>query len=196
MKNIEPYTLFASFLNGKEEGFKYFFDTYYPSLCYYASRIIKDTAEAEDIVQESFIKLWKRRAQLDGNSNIKSLLYSIVRNACLDLIRHQRYVAVSENELSHMQGDTDGSNILHELIRTELLRELYNAIETLPAECRKVFKMIYIEGKNNRQIATELQLSESTIRNQKARGLDILKKLTPDFLLLTTVVLTNADFLK
>jgi RNA polymerase sigma-70 factor (ECF subfamily) len=61
-------------------------------------------------------------------------------------------------------------------IRAEFYAEIHNAIKTLPPECRKIFTMLYIEGKTVRETADELGLARSTIKTQKARGLAMLRK--------------------
>jgi RNA polymerase sigma factor (sigma-70 family) len=64
------------------------------------------------------------------------------------------------------------------------LREIYKAINTLPAQCRRIFKMLYIQGKSIKEISTELEISASTIRTQKSRGLAVLKQKVKFFPLL------------
>lgn len=70
--------------------------------------------------------------------------------------------------------DTNDSCV-SDIIRAEVIGNLYKAISSLPTECRKVFKMLYIDGKKVSEIAEALQVSPSTVKSQKTRGLAILK---------------------
>jgi RNA polymerase sigma-70 factor (ECF subfamily) len=69
---------------------------------------------------------------------------------------------------------------LHGMISAETVRLLYEAINELPAQCKKVFTKLYVEGKSVAEIATEMNVAVSTVKNQKARGIKLLKpKLSP-----------------
>ena len=167
-----------SFQQGEEKGFAWFFRLYYPTICFFANRLINDRLEAEDITDEAFIKLWERRGNFETAESIKNFLYLTVRNACFDLLRHQKVINVHREVIGRLN-PTEDNFVLQEMIRSEVLGELYQAIEKLPAQCRKVFRLLYLEGKNYHEIASELQLSVNTIRNQKAIGIQLIKKKLP-----------------
>lgn len=177
--DIQDYV--QAFRQGKEAGFTYFFNTFYKALTYYAHRMIKDRDAAEEIVGDSFIKIWQRHDTFDHVRVIKSWLYTTVRNSCLDWLRQQRYAAQNEQKLADRLKDASESNVLHDLVRAEVLREIHIAITNLPPQCSQVFKLLYIQGKSLKQVAEEMQLSIHTIKNQRARGLTILKKTTFEF---------------
>lgn len=175
-----------AFQRGEEKGFTYFFNSLYPALLYYAFRILNDRPAAEDVVGESFIKIWERHSTFAHPKVIKSWLYTTVRNGCLNRLQQQHRSLAQQEQLAKQSEGTHESYALHEMIRAEVIRELYENIESLPSACRQIFKMLYIQGKTVREIAEELQLSISTIKNQKARGLALLRKRFPE---LSTVVM-------
>src|SRR5438105_1775233 len=81
---------FLSFKKGEEKGFAYFFNLYYPRICFFAIRLLDERVEAEDITEEAFIKLWGRREQFESPEAIKNFLYLVARNACFDFLRQDK----------------------------------------------------------------------------------------------------------
>jgi RNA polymerase sigma-70 factor (family 1) len=188
--DIEYYV--HAFQRGEEKGFNYFFNSLYPALLYYAFRILNDKPAAEDVVGESFIKIWERHSTFSHPKVIKSWLYTTVRNGCLNRLQQQQRSMAQQAQLARQQEGSFESYALHEIIRAEVIRELYENIESLPTACRQIFKMLYIQGKTVREIAEELKLSISTIKNQKARGLALLRKRFPDISVFFLLGILNA----
>jgi len=177
----------ADFRLGKEDAFGKIFHELYPALCFYGLQVTGNQAAAEDIVAASFLKVWEKRVLFEHWNALKSYLYTTVRHAGIDWLRKERRVQISGNDFTNTVQAEDRI-VLENIIEAELLREIYAAIDKLPAQCRKVIEMIYVEGKTSTEIAGELQLSISSIRNQKARGLGILRKLVQLPVLLTLLL--------
>ena len=78
--------------HGNEQAFKSLFDEYYQGLCVFASAYLKDNDLSADVVQEAFVKFWNRRRDFDHIVKIKSFLYTIVRNDCLNIVQRQKVV--------------------------------------------------------------------------------------------------------
>lgn len=165
-----------SFREGEEKGFTWFFKYHYRSLCFFANRFVKDQDTAEEIVQESFIKIWERRDMFDNAGAIKSYLYKIVRNAAIDFLRHQKFVADAEQELEYLSNVETNAFMNEQFITTEVLNDIYTMINALPFQCRRIFTLFYLQGKDLHHIARELNLSINTVKAQKARGLLILRR--------------------
>jgi len=177
-KSQVDYTL--SFQLGEEEGFDFFFRILFPQLCFFANRKLNNMEEAKDIVSAAFIKIWNKHSQFNDAVGIRSYLYQIVRNDCLKFHEKTSKVISRQKEVNYLITTNAIDNIEEDIIRAEFYGELYSAIKTLPPGCRKIFTMLYIEGKTVRETAGELGLAPSTIKTQKARGLAILrKKITP-----------------
>lgn len=168
--------LIEAFRLGREEAFNEIFHKLYPALCYYGLQVTGDQAAAEDIVSASFLKIWEKRALFVQWNALKSYLYTTVRNGGIDWLRKEGRWQRTGREYSMTAGQEERF-ALENMIEAELLREVYAAIDRLPAQCRKVMEMIYIDGKGSQEIAQHLELSVSSVRNQKARGLGILRKL-------------------
>ena len=178
LDDVQDYV--EAFQRGEEKGFTYFFNALYPALLYYAFRILNDKPTSEDVVEESFIKIWERHSTFTHPKVIKAWLYTTVRNGCLNRLQQQQRSATQVEQIARMKEGEHESYALHEIIRAEVIRELHANIESLPTACRQIFKMLYIQGKTVREIASELELSISTIKNQKARGLGLLRKRMPE----------------
>lgn len=159
--------------------FERIFLDYYLTLCNYASGILHSDTDAEDVVEGLFVRLWERQESFQSEHHLKAWLYRSTRNACLDFLKvtgrsQERHRIYMEN----IQKDEAG--ILRDIIRHEVVRELYIALRALPPQAAKVIRMSYLEGLSNQEIADALGVSIHTIKNQKARGLALLRKAMPD----------------
>ncbi|HWI93529.1 MAG TPA: RNA polymerase sigma-70 factor [Flavisolibacter sp.] len=158
---------------GREEGLQYFFDNYYSCLQFFAQKIIHDPLLAEEVVADAFIKLWERRAILSTEGSIKSLLYTTVKNGCIDHLRKVKRMRV--NELGLQSINTIEPCVLHSIVETETVQQIVDTLEKLPPKCRQVFQLFYLQGKSYDEIARELNLSPHTVRSQKQRATRLLK---------------------
>ena len=156
-------------------GFDQLFNSFFPTLCYYAFSIVKDMQEAEDISIGAFMKLWERWEQMQSSGKCKAYLYTCTRNACIDILRRERTKNVNEKDWKSLHANTE-DGILDKIIEAELAGQLNRALETLPPACQKICNMIFNEGMNSREVAETLKLSISTVKTQKQRALNMLKK--------------------
>ena len=152
---------------------------YYPALVFFAEKTVTDRFAAQEIVQDVFVKLWERKHDFNNDSNIRSYLYLSARNSCLNYLRDTKRKIHREQQISPVSPVSE-DDITNNIILSEIWREINQAINTLPEQCRKVIKMAFDEGKDTGESASSLGITESTVRNQKARGLSILRKLLSD----------------
>jgi RNA polymerase sigma-70 factor (family 1) len=155
-------------------SFATLFKQYYSPLVYFARKLVSDSLVAEDLVTEIFIKFWQKQDQFHCYQAIKSFLYISVRNACINHLEHVRYQARAKQTLRAISDDNVES-VLNEISRAEVLREVFYLVESLPIQCRKIVLMSYVAGLSNRQIAHRLRLSVHTVRNQKVRGIQLMR---------------------
>ena len=159
------------------------FQRYYRPLCLYATHYLHDVDEAEDVVQDCFVRLIERESANGGSSlavsiNVKSFMYASVRNACIDRLRRKNPIATDVSPT-----DLDGV-ISDEQAQESSFREaaLWTAIERLPDRCRAIFSMSKRDGMTYREIAEELALSEKTVEHQISKALKMLRGKKEDFL--------------
>ena len=160
------------------------YDHYYSALVSYAMQKV-NIGTAEDIVQELFSSLWKRRPSFASLASLKAYLYNSVHNAIANSIRHS---VVHDNYAQEFKKDqmpfvvTDDG---HESFFTEeIYRQLFMAIDQLPKRQREIFLMS-MEGKKNREIAEALDISAETVKVQKRRAIAALRqKLSPNIVVI------------
>lgn len=140
-----------------------------------AYRYLSDREEAEDAVQEVFVKLWNMRNDLDKYRSEAALALTITRNYCLDLLRgkqrrlHREYRAESDRR----EGDTDPQKIIE---RKEIFARVTGAMEKLPEQYRLAVMMRDVEGYEFEEIASELDINLSTLRVNLSRGRKMIRE--------------------
>jgi len=162
------------FTKGSKLGFDYFFNVHYQSLCYFANRLTQDELQAEDIVSECFVKLWKKHPNFETAEKIKAFLYISCRNLCMDYFRQMKRKTIAQEEY-YRQLNQNENTILHQIIEAEFMQLLKEEINRLPKPWMEVFYLIYFEGKKTDEIAVHLNLSVKTVRNYKAMAVEKLK---------------------
>ena len=172
-----------------DEKCKETFCKFYPGLCLFAHRIVKNFDEAEDIVQNTFIALWNKNVELTKKTSLKSYLYSSVYNACINHVKKQAYVGEKMKEFH--QEEYDDKNYLLQRIENEVIEEIFHTIERLPEECKKVFKLSYIEGLEVNRVAEILDISENTVKTQRLRARKFLKENLKDLFPLLLLFIPN-----
>ena len=175
MKNPGLHII-SDFQQGNKDAFTAVYNMHYSRLYFFVKKLIEDRDEAKDITAETFIKLWKLHDRFNTNENIKAFLYITARNACLDYLRYQKKQTSNKQELSYIldQQEENIPPVNHE-IKVEVLAQIHSEIENLPTQCRRIFRMAYIDGMKNAVIAATLNLTEQTVRNQKTRAIKILR---------------------
>jgi len=168
----------AAFNEKKIAAYNHVFRFYYPSLCQFTSRLV-GAEFAEDLVEELFLKLWSSKRTFNTEEHLKAFLYHSIKNASLDFLKTTKR-AVDRNTLFAAEHSINEADYLAGIIRTEVLMELYQAIAELPKEKGRIIKMTYLDGKSNQETAAELGISIQTVKNQKLRGLALLKNKLPD----------------
>jgi RNA polymerase sigma-70 factor (ECF subfamily) len=166
--------IIVSFRKGGPEALQTLLKQYYNPLCLFADRLLTDKAAAEDIVGEAFIKLWNKRANFESLQNIKAFMYITVRNACLNHLKQAKRDSLSKKQMAYLTGEKE-EFVLNEMIRAEVLKEIMNEVNNLPEQCGKVLRLGYLEGFKNQEIADMLNISVHTVKNQKARAIQLLK---------------------
>ena len=137
--------------------------------------------DAENIVQDVFLLLWEKREVLDIQISLVSYLFALVKNKSLDYLRHKVIADEYKQELS---AKLTALELLNYSFTSdeEIEQILMTAINKLPERCRQVFLKSRIEGKKNREIANELNLTVSTVENQMTIALRKLRVELKDYL--------------
>ncbi|WP_167019779.1 RNA polymerase sigma-70 factor [Chitinophaga sp. Cy-1792] len=171
--------LLQGLTSGDTVHYSYVFREYYSALCHYAESIIGEPGHAEDIVQDVFEKLWEKPNTFEDLRHLKDYLYKATRNATLNFLKGAQHRGERQAKFLSEQ-ETSGTAEDMEIIRTEVFRVIYREISNLPEQCGKIVRMSYIEGLKNEEIAATLSISLQTVKNQKTRGMKLLRmRLSP-----------------
>ena len=150
------------------------FKQYYAALCDYADRTVDNADEAEDIVSNIFLQLWKREDSFRNERHLQAYLYKATRNAALNVIKQRAHEG--ERQLAFLEATEHfGKTETEELIYQEVLRKIYLEIRNLPEQWGRIVAMSYLDGKKTEEIAAELGLSVQTVKNQKSQALSRLR---------------------
>jgi len=159
-----------------EEGFEIVFNLYYHRLLHVANHYVSQQEDAEEIVQEVFVKLWDKRKKLEIDSNnIHGYLFKMVKNRCLDHLRKRsRNLSLYGNpgqieDFLNFKAlsDQQASNIIADELKEQIIR----AIDLLPERCKMIFLKSRAEDLTYRDISSELQISVKTVENQIGKAL-------------------------
>lgn len=156
--------------DGNEKAYKRLFDQYYSSMVMFARSFLKNDVLVEDVVQDVIYDFWMQRQSLSKVMSIKAWLYAAVRNRCLNDLEHDKVVRKYLDKVKLV----DDEFILQQMIEEEVYLSLKNSIDALPGKIKEVYKLILV-GKNNKEIAFLLNLSEDAVKSYRKRGKQILK---------------------
>lgn len=164
--------LISEFQSGEEKAFKFIYGKFFQVLCVFCVRIIKDEPTSNDLVQDSFLKLWENRENFQAVLAIKAFLYTAVRNAALNYLKHQKF---TKNNISEINEILSINPEMYSIIKAESERQILDLLEELSPECQKVMKLLST-GKSYKEIADIMHISVNTVKNHRIRGIKILKE--------------------
>jgi RNA polymerase sigma-70 factor (ECF subfamily) len=159
---------------GDESAFEAIYKRYYSLLYIHACKLLKESGEAEDCVQEVFSGLWQKAGQLEISVSLSSYLYTSIRNRVLNRIEHKR---VKDAYLFSMQRFMkEGESIIDEELRVrELTALIEKEIAALPEKMREVFELSRREELSHKEIAEKLKISDKTVKKQVSNAIKILR---------------------
>lgn len=164
----------------KEKLLRDIFNEHYQHLCFYAGKYIKDQDDAKDIVQEVLVGILEKDVNFNNPLALKAYLYTTIYHSCMNSLKsdniHDRHHARIRRESE----EADHKNYMVDRIEDEVMWELFSAIEQLPEECKKIFKLSYIEGYDIQAVADTLDISIHTVKSQRARAKKILQEKLKD----------------
>ena len=164
----------------------------YPGLFRFAYRLLSSRELAEEIVQEVFLDLWRRRDMIDPCSVARAYLYTATRHAAISAIRRSRVEAKAAERDDVGIGATHGAvgpSAVERIEAADLDAALAQAIEALPERCRLVYTLSRREQLSYAAIAAALGISVKTVEAQMARAFRILRvHLAPYLTVLVVVV--------
>lgn len=153
------------------EEFEHSFKSFYRPLCLFALRYTDRIDEAEDIVQQAFADVWDKNRIGETISNLKAYLYQAVRNRSLSYIEKRPGLQITD-QIPDIE-DTSEEELIYQ---SERDAHLWNAIDNLPPERKKIFLLSKRDGLKYQEIAEELHISIKTVENQMGKALKALRE--------------------
>lgn len=168
--------------NNFETTYKTLFRKQYPNLLFYVTRLLGNEAEAEDVVQDVFVELWKRKDVMEIGDQIRAYLYRAAYTRALNVLKHRNikdnYSTIME-EINQKRAEFYHPHAQNEIIKQienqEIRRNIYKAIGDLPEKCRTVFKLSYLHEMKNKEIADILNVSIRTVEAHMYKALKSLR---------------------
>ncbi len=183
-----PSNIVEGLIIGDEETYISLFKEYYVSLCAYSRRYIGRKDIAEEIVSDTFLKIWENRSSLNIKISVKAYLFQAVCNNSLNHLRKLNH----ENMLVEYFRETTSENIGFEdlledveeesLIKENLNQKIDEAVNQLPEQQQKAFRLKRMEGKKTKEVAEIMGLSVKTVEMHLSKATFKLRKNLKDYL--------------
>lgn len=170
------------------EQFEDIFKSHFKDLVAYAFGILKDQQDAEDIVQEVFFSLWKRKNSLAIESTIESYLFSAVKHGCMNRFRNEKVKTSYKNSIKPEDKLINMTPYNH-LINKELESLIASSLADLPSKSLKIFNMNRYDQKKYREIAEEMSISLKTVEAHISRVLKHLRLKLDRYMIIVFIIL-------
>lgn len=160
---------------GQEAGLRYFMSQFGESLRFFAYKITKDREASEEIVSESFYKLWERKEKIPSLEFVRSFLFLITRNSCYDYVGSSYQRKVSLEEEAVLDINQESTDILTHIIYVELIEQITTELKKLPKQQAEVFRLSYLEGMSTREICETLETTASNVYFARSKAISALR---------------------
>jgi RNA polymerase sigma-70 factor (ECF subfamily) len=181
MKEIADDVLADAYLRGDAKAFELLFLRYQPRLVYFVMGFVKDEEASRDICQDIFLRLWQSRESMPAIQSFKSLLFSMARHAICNYYDH--HLIVEKFKEKQLLAPVKTDNAEEQLFADQLQELINSAVEAMPAQRRRIFKLSRAEGLSNSEIASMLDISKRTVENHLTLALAELRKAVKLFLI-------------
>jgi RNA polymerase sigma-70 factor (ECF subfamily) len=186
-KNL-PSNIVNGLIIGDEETYIFLYREYYVALCSYSRRYVGRKDIAEEIVSDTFLKIWETRESLQINTSVKAYLFQAVCNNSLNYLRKLKKEEILDEYFLETSSENIGfASVSEEIDEPSLTMENINekieeAVSQLPEQQQKAFRLKRFEGKKNREVAEIMGLSVKTIEMHLSKATLNLRKTLKDYL--------------
>ncbi|MDX1768813.1 RNA polymerase sigma factor [Arenibacter troitsensis] len=178
MTNADRNTLVlvGQLIAGEEKAFEQVMETYYKKLLIYAYSFTNDYPQAQDIVQNVFLRLWERRQNINIRESFQGLLYKSVYNEYIDDYRRKKS-SIIINEAYKLALNYAVEDTNYQLVEDKIAL-IKKEVEHLPPRCKQIFLLSKQDGLTNSEIATYLDISIKTVEYQIAQAYSVIRTKT------------------
>lgn len=151
-----------------QQAFIKLFRHFQPALKKFAYSICQNREDAEEIVEDVFIRIWMKRRTLDQVQNLKLYLYLATRNFSLNYCRNKHNTTQLNIDEMKIEFQSLLPDPQQQMLSMEIQEQIAKAIEELPHKCKVIFKLVKEDGLKQKDVAELLHLSLKTVENQLA----------------------------
>ena len=173
---MKQSSIIESLRQDNEDGLVAIYRLYNRSLLFFARRYCSSVQEAEEVVSEAFLKFWERRRQFEQVDKIRSFLYVVVKNLCLNRNRKSRFIVQIDDISDYEEVLVEDSDIFLQIVRTELLTQIFEEVNLLPEKQKMIFQMSFMEDLTIEQISAKLLMTPNAVYANKSRALTTLRQ--------------------
>jgi RNA polymerase sigma-70 factor (ECF subfamily) len=164
--------LVARVAAGETQAFRALVDRHLPTVLAIARRMLRDDAEAEDVAQETMLRLWRNAAGLElGEGGVRPWLRRVAANLCIDRVRSQRNVTLADE----MPEESEPASQMTRLVERELGKRVDAALKALPERQRLALTLFHYEGMSQIEVGNAMGISDEAVESLLARARRALK---------------------
>ncbi|MEO5997841.1 MAG: RNA polymerase sigma-70 factor [Chitinophagaceae bacterium] len=184
----EEKCLFEKMRSGDEAAFKVIYNKYVPRLYYFIREYISQEDLAENIIQDTLLTLWDKRAGLADDTNLAAYLFTVAKNNCLYKLRDLKYnknlYDSSDVGILELRANLDALDSFDTSALTfhEIEKIIKDTLKQLPPQCGVVFKLSRFEEKKYKEIAKELDISLKAVEGHISKALKLFRANLKDYL--------------
>ncbi|MDX8339372.1 RNA polymerase sigma-70 factor [Draconibacterium sp. IB214405] len=160
---------------GDIEAFDKIYNIYCHKLHQFVLRYLKQEEDAEEIVQEVFIKIWESRKKIDVHASFEAYLFTISYNSTISLLRKRISESKSREYLKSVQEIQKANSVIDDLQYNELNDKVQSLLQQLTPRQKEIYMLSREEGLSHKEIAARLNISENTVKNHLVTTLKFLK---------------------
>ena len=176
MKNSKSNTELVKLLKkGDMTAFDAIYNKYCHKLHKFVFMFLKQEEDAEEIVQEAFVKIWESRGKIDIYSSFESFLFTIAYNATMSLLRKRITEAKSREYLKSLQQIDTAEQVINEIQFKELDEKVQSLLQQITPRQKEIYLLSREDGLTHKEIAQKLNISESTVNNHLVTTIKYLK---------------------
>ncbi|MBQ1464266.1 MAG: sigma-70 family RNA polymerase sigma factor [Ruminococcus sp.] len=154
--------LYQRFLSGNRDALAEIILMHRDGVTLYINSIVKNITVAEDLMEDTFVRLCVKKPEFSGKSSFRTWLFSIARHIAMDYLRRQRFFSVPPEDIPDLASE---ENIEHSYVRKEAAVHLHAAMNELKPEYRQALYLMYFEDMSGADIAHVMGLSQRQVRN-------------------------------
>lgn len=173
---------------GNEFAFSLMFDHYRGPIYGVALKFLKSREQADEVVQEVFLKVWAKRETLPYIDNFEGYLFTIARNLIFDELKEIAKETAARNDfMKTVQRVVEADQ---SFLDEQYQRLLHDAVSQLPPQQKEVFRLARVEGLSHQAIADELHISRLTVKTHMAKALQTIRQNLGQYLISISVLLS------